>query len=208
MQNQKLNWPSGLRIIFGCLLGMATAMAAEDRPAHPPTPSSLATGNSNNSQIAYQIPEVKMVRHDGTPVSFPKELDDGRPVILTFIFTSCSTACPLLSQVFSKVQTLLGEKRDQVHMVSITIDPDYDTPERLAEYAKKLKAGPQWQFYTGTTEDSIALQKAFAVYGGINIMNHIPAIFIRAAPGNSWVRLEGLVSPDEVIREYHNITAG
>ncbi len=88
--------------------------------------------------------------------------------------------------------------------MSISIDPESDTPTILSEYAKKFGAGSDWDFYTGTTEASLAIQKAFNAYRG-DKMNHSSVIFMRAAPGKSWVRLEGFVSPDVAIREYRSL---
>ena len=88
--------------------------------------------------------------------------------------------------------------------MSISIDPENDTSKTLIEYAKKFGAGPNWDHYTGTLEASIAIQKAFDTYRG-DKMNHISVILIRTAPGKPWLRLEGFVSPDAVIREYRNM---
>ena len=150
------------------------------------------------------MPDVAVVRQDGKKLSFIKELDDGRPVILNFIFASCSAICPMLTHVFSKVQTKLEKDSKKFHLISISIDPENDTPTKLTEYAKRFEAGPHWDYYTGTRETSIAIQKAFNAYRG-DKMNHASVIFMRAAPGKPWLRLEGFVSPDAVIREYDNM---
>jgi protein SCO1/2 len=91
-----------------------------------------------------------------------------------------------------------------VHFVSISIDPENDTPAKLTEYGKKFDAGSHWDFYTGTMENSLAIQKAFDAYRG-DKMNHTSVIFMRAAPNKPWLRLEGFASPDAVIREYRSI---
>ena len=159
------------------------------------------------SEADYKIPAVTLVRQDGTTVSFPQVLDDGRPVILDFIYTACTAICPILSQVFFEVQQKLGGERNKVNMVSISIDPEFDTPARLTEYAKKFRAAAQWQYYTGTVAASVAVQKAFNAYRG-DKMNHSPVTFLRAAPGKPWVRLDGLASPDLVIKEYRSLVKG
>ena len=159
------------------------------------------------TEVNYKIPPVTLVRQDGTKVAFPRELDDGRPVVLDFIYTSCTTVCPVLSQVFSELQEKLGKDREKTNMVSISIDPEYDTPARLLAHAKKFRAEAQWQHYTGTREASIAIQKAFDVYRG-NKMQHPPVTFLRAAPGKPWVRFEGLATPDLLVREYRNLVKG
>ena len=149
----------------------------------------------------YKLPDVLVVNRDDKKLSLIKELDDGRPVILNFVFASCSAICPMLSHIFSKVQEKLTENNQSFHLVSISIDPENDTPAKLSEYAKKFDAGPQWDFYTGTVESSIAIQKAFNAYRG-DKMNHSSVIFMCAAKGKSWLRLDGFVSPDVVVREY------
>jgi protein SCO1/2 len=116
------------------------------------------------STADYALPAVTLVRDDGQTVSLRNELDDGRPVVLTFIYTSCTSICPLVSQTLSQLQSELGPARNRVHMVSISIDPEHDTPSRLREYATKFGAGPSWQHYTGTVAASIATQRAFNVY--------------------------------------------
>jgi protein SCO1/2 len=154
----------------------------------------------NRSVVNYTLPDVSVIRQDGKKLSLRKELDDGRPVMVNFIFTSCSAICPMLSHVFSKVQ----DKLTDVHLVSISIDPENDTPAKLVEYGKKFSAGAHWDFYTGTTEASIAIQKAFKAYGG-DKMNHTSVIFMRPAPDKPWVRLEGFASPDAIIQEYKTL---
>jgi len=67
-----------------------------------------------------------------------------------------------MSQTFAEVQRKLGD--EPVHLISVSIDPEQDTPARLCEYARKFSAGPHWTFYAGTLEASIAAQKAFGAY--------------------------------------------
>ncbi len=158
------------------------------------------------STADYSVPDVKLVRDDGKPVSLPDELNDGRPVVMNFIFTTCTEICPITSHIFEQLQGKLGNDRDKVHMVSITIDPEQDTPERLAAYGRKYDAGPQWRYYTGTIEASVTAQRAFDVYRG-NKMNHSPVTLLRAAPGKSWLRIEGFASADELLREYRSLVS-
>ncbi len=121
-----------------------------------------------------------------------------------FVYTSCTAVCPLLSQTFAEFQNRLGAEAGKLRMVSISIDPEQDTPERLAEYARRYKAGPQWTHYTGTLGASVMLQKAFQAYFG-DKMHHRPVTFIRAAPGQPWVRLDGFVTPDDLDKEYRQL---
>ncbi len=148
----------------------------------------------------YTVPAVRLVRDDGKAVQLSSELDDGKPVVLDFIFTSCTTICPVMSQTFAHLQERLGEGRERIHLVSVSIDPEQDTPARLAEYARRFHAGDEWHFYTGTVEASVAVQRAFNAYGG-DKMRHTPLTLVRTAPGRPWVRIDGFASPEELARE-------
>ena len=158
------------------------------------------------STVEYSLPAVMLVRDDGRTVALKDELDDGRPVVLTFIYTTCTSICPVISQTLSQLQGALGADRDKVHLVSITIDPENDTPARLHEYAAKFGAGPQWQHYTGTVAASVATQKAFNVYRE-DKMNHNPVVLLRAAPGKSWLRIDGFATADELLHSYQALVA-
>jgi protein SCO1/2 len=197
-------WRRDLLIALGLgatlLLVVGSAARAHERPgdsaAAPAAPNARVT-----SATQYPIPAVSLVRDDGKVVSFPAELNDGRPVVLNFIFTTCSSFCPLMSQTFAQFDSELGADRGHVHLMSISIDPEEDTPARLHEYAQKFHAGPEWQHYTGTVEASLAAQRAFNAWRG-DKMSHTPLTLLRAAPGQPWLRIEGFVTPTELVKLY------
>lgn len=195
-----------------CVLGVAALYrpvaganelqpAAEEHAHHHHVQDSAET---RRSALRYQVPEVGLVRDDGRHVSLPAEMNDGRPVVLAFIYTSCTTVCPLTSQTLSTVQQRLGDARDRVHIMSISIDPEQDTPARLREYARTFHAGPQWQHYTGTLAASQRAQRAFDVYRG-DKMDHAPAVLIRRAPGEQWVRIDGFATAEQVLAELPSV---
>jgi protein SCO1/2 len=176
-------------------------------------PPALGHDNHDHKQAAqpierrvaqYRVPTTELVRSDGSKITFPQALDDGRPVALNFIYTSCTAICPVLSHSFAEFQRGLGADRERVHMVSISIDPEEDTPRRLRDYAARFDAGPQWEFYTGSTAASVSVQKAFQAWFG-DKMHHRPVTFLRAAPGQPWVRLDGFSTPDELLAEYRRL---
>jgi protein SCO1/2 len=112
-----------------------------------------------------------------------------------------------MSASFQQVQQQLGPKRSNVRLVSISIDPENDTPAKLKEYAEKLNAGPHWKLLTGSLENSIAVQRAFGVYAG-DKMNHKPLTFLKAKKSEkSWVRLEGLSDAKGIISELDKLAA-
>lgn len=158
------------------------------------------------SLVDYTIPEVKLTRADGSVVPLRSELEAAGPIMVNFIFTTCTTICPVLSATFARVQELLEDDARKVRMISISIDPEQDTPEKLRQYAAKFKAAPGWHFLTGTLTDSIKVQRAFDAYRG-GKMNHRPLTFMRASAENPWVRLEGLAGADDIVREYRELAA-
>lgn len=195
--------------IFAALIAVATggplpAAAAGEHDHHMHQQQAPAKRAVSRITANYKIPDAPVVRMDGTKVSFGADIDDGKPVVLNFIYTTCTAICPVMTQTFAEVQSKLGSDRDQVRMVSVTIDPEQDTPARLREYAKQYRAGPQWQFYTGTVQSSIAVQRAFDAYRG-DKMNHTPVTFLRAAPGKPWIRIDGFATPDEIVREVRQL---
>jgi protein SCO1/2 len=173
-------------------------VAALGRPPAAAVPLNSAT------PARYTVPAVQLVRDDGKVVSLPEEMNDGRPVVLNFIFTTCSSICPLISQVFAQFQQQLGADSGHVHLMSISVDPEEDTPARLREYAHKFHAGPGWQHYTGTIEASLAAQRAFNVWRG-DKMSHTPVTFVRMTPDSSWVRIDGFVTADELLQRYRQL---
>lgn len=215
MLHRAVETPRSLLTSTSALLTCALVLAPPTMRAEEGTPADehahhhhqqMPEGPYQMSIQEYVLPDVALVRADGTEVHFPADIDDGRPVVLNFIFTTCTAICPVLSQTFAAFQKQLGDKVSQVHMVSVSIDPEQDTPERLAEYAKRYGAGPQWTFYTGTLEASIEVQKAFSAYY-VDKMNHRPVTFLRRAPGEPWERIEGFTSPDDLVREYRQLLA-
>jgi protein SCO1/2 len=152
--------------------------------ARPPTPFT-------RSQAAYALPEVTLVDQAGRPFSVAGLSKEGRPVAVNFIFTTCTTICPVMSATFAQTRRELGDDAGRVHFVSISIDPENDTPAALARYAEKFQASPDWSFLTGGAADVVRVLKAFEVWGGSKF-SHRPVTLLRRPGRPEWVRLEGL----------------
>ena len=193
---------SGLSAIFLLAAAPCTlADSASGMSRQEPPPAGQEARHVTAATAQYAVPPVTLVRDDGKAVSLPEEMNDGRAVVLNFVFTSCGSTCPLMSQVLAQFQRKLGPAIHQVHLMSISIDPEEDTPARLTEYARKFATGSDWQYYTGTLEASIATQRAFDVYRG-DKMSHVPVTLMRLAPGQPWRRIDGILTPDDLLSEY------
>jgi protein SCO1/2 len=108
------------------------------------------------------IPNLTVMTQNGKPVHFYDDLVKGKIVIISFIYTSCTDICPLTTARMAQLEEKLGDLvgRD-VFMLSMTVDPERDTPERLKEYAERFQAGPGWSFVTGKPEDIRAINYKF-----------------------------------------------
>ena len=179
-----------------------SAATAEDPHAHHR--AMMNKRSYQRSEHGYRLPDLQLIRMDGDETTLLTEVNCGRPVMLNFIFTTCTTICPVMSASFARVQQELGPERDHVRMISISIDPEHDRPERLREYAKRFDAGPQWDFYTGDVGDIIAVQKAFDVYRGSK-MSHEPTTLMRKSAADPWIRIDGLASAGDIVKEYQQL---
>ena len=177
----------------------------EDHSAHMKAMKEMKSQKYKRSLDNYALPSLKLVDMHGNKVYLEEILETNQPVMVNFIYTSCTTICPLLSATFSQAQQQMGKSAQPVKWISFSIDPEYDTPARLRKYARRFHADSNWQFITGEVEQIVALQKAFDAYFGSKA-NHKPVTFMRAGRNQPWVRLEGLTSGAELVAEYQQIT--
>ena len=100
----------------------------------------------------YKVPEFRLTDSFGKPFS-NKDLD-GKVYMASFMFTSCPTTCPGLIERMKVAQKRLKGLGQKVALLSISVDPDYDTPEILHKYARRNKANPYvWKFLTGSRQE-------------------------------------------------------
>jgi protein SCO1/2 len=175
-----------------------SADAPHDHSAHQH--AMPAKGDYATKVSTVPTPNVTLLGQDGEEHALVALLDVDKPVMLNFIFTSCTTICPVMTSTFVEVEKLLGSDREQVQMVSISIDPEYDTPGRLAEYAEARGAGEPWTFLTGDLASIRLTQTAFDAYRG-NKMNHVPITFLRASGEEPWLRIDGFAAASDNVRE-------
>jgi len=150
----------------------------------------------------YAVPDVTLTNQDGKKVhlkTFLKQRD--KVVIMDFIFGTCTTICPVLSASFVNFQNKLGADAGRVQLVSISIDPEHDTPQVLKAYLKKFRAKPGWDFLTGSREDIHLVMNAFNAYTS-DKMQHYPLTFVYSPVQDLWVRIDGLVATSELMEEY------
>lgn len=154
---------------------------------------------------AYQVPDVTLLNQDGEEVHLKTLLDGEEPLVLDFIYGTCTTICPVLSVGFSHFQKKMTRNGDSVRLVSISIDPDNDTPELMKAYRQKYDGQPGWEILTGKREHVMLVLKEFEAYVA-NKMDHYPLTLLRAPGDEKWVRLYGLLSASDLMKEYKQLT--
>ena len=175
-------------------------MGADEHAAHR---AALENPRYAVTMQHYDVPDVKLIDASGTSVDLRTLLEDDEPVVLNFIFTTCTTICPVMTATFAQMRRELGAKADQVRLVSISIDPEYDRPEVLAAYAGRFSAGSGWTFLTGDSPDVSRVLLAFEAYFGSK-MSHQPITLLKSPQSSSWVRIDGLASGKDLA---HEVTA-
>lgn len=148
----------------------------------------------------YVMPDVSLIKQNGERVRFKNFLSKDRPVIVDFIFGTCTTICPILSAGYASLQQKLGPDTEKVHLISISIDPENDTPSVLKDYLKRYRSKPGWDFLTGSRKDIDRVMKAFNAYIP-DKMNHYALTFIRMPGEDTWIRINGMMSTSEFLAE-------
>ena len=153
----------------------------------------------------YTVPDVVLTDQNGRKVPIKEFLNPkDTTVVVEFIFGTCTTICPILSAGYVNLQQKLGADLHKAKLVSISIDPEHDTPKVMKEYLKRYRAKPGWDFFTGSRDDIDKVMNAFNAYIP-NKMSHFPLTLIRKPADGSWVRIYGLLSSSEFFNEFNKV---
>ncbi|ORJ54966.1 SCO family protein [Geothermobacter hydrogeniphilus] len=166
-----------------------------------------ASAKYERSLETYLAPDVTLINQDRQPVQLRQLLNSGKPVLLDFIYATCTTICPVLSAGFSNLQKKLGDEAAGVQFVSISIDPEHDRPEIMKTYLTRYRARPGWDYLTGTRTDIDQVMHAFDAYVS-DKMSHYPLTLIKVPGKDQWLRIYGLTSTRDLLREYRQLYPG
>ncbi len=177
------------------LAGCAGALGAS---AFGPAQATAVKGDAQVSrpQIA-PLPSVPLTTMGGESRSLERELANEAPLVLNFVFTTCSTSCSLQTAVLAQLQRDFLARGRRLQLASITIDPENDTPDQLRRFAANFHVAPGWQFYTGRFDDLLRVQRHFDVYRGSKA-SHPPVLLLRRHARAPWMRVEGFPQAAEL----------
>jgi protein SCO1 len=190
-------------------LCLSAAAAQQPQPPKPPQPADPHAGHAGHA--AHDKPaeaptaaqqwftDVELLDQDGRRVRFYSDVLKGKTVVVNAFFTTCTSVCPPMNRNMEKIQEAFGDRigRD-VFLVSITVDPATDTPERLKQYASKFHAGPGWLFLTGKKENvDWALYKLGQYVEAKD--DHKTVFIIGKEPTGLWKKAFGMAKADELV---------
>jgi len=169
----------------------------EINPVDPVADPSIPK-TENYSFSAAKIPHARVLDQNGKQLNFYTDLIKGKSVAINFVFTTCTAICPSLTATFRRVQQEARTRGLDVQLISISVDPTVDTPERLNEFAKKFKVEPGWTFVTGDKAEIDSLLQALGV-AVANKNDHTPMVIIGNEVADQWTRTYGLSSPKTIV---------
>lgn len=152
--SETINKSRSLRLILGIGLGVATLAVI--------VLSLTARMGDKTADVPIEFRDYALVEPfeftDHQKGAFGSEDLDGKVWLATFIFTSCGVECPIVSLRMAQLHRRFEENPD-VKFVSITVDPQTDTPERLAKYSERYGAQDSWRFLSGDIDQTYQLMK-------------------------------------------------
>ncbi len=149
--------------------------------------------------------DVELINQDGKKVHFYTDVLKGKTVVVNSFFTTCTSVCPPMNRNMEKIQEALGDRVGKdVFLVSITVDPEVDTPARLKDYAKKFHAGAGWMFLTGKKENlDWALYKLGQFVETKD--DHTTILIIGNEPTGLWKKAFGMANVTELVHVVESV---
>ncbi len=194
--------PRSSALALAALLLAAPAAARAGQPAGhgcsacaSKAAEAAAAAPRTSAEAAVTLADVPLLDQDGREVRLAPDVVGGRIVVVDFIFTTCTTVCPILSSKLARLQERLGPRlAEEVRLVSISIDPARDTPARLKAFAARFGAGPGWTWLTG---DPAGVEKALRGLGAYSARpaDHAPLVLVGDGRTGRWERHNGYPDP-------------
>ncbi len=162
---------------------------------------------SKASSIKLNLSDAELLNRDGETVRLKTDVMAERIVVVDFVYTTCTTVCPVLSVILRKVQDSMADRMGkEVVMVSISVDPTRDTPAKLKDYAAKHSAGDNWYWLTGNKfkVDEVLLQ--MGAYTP-SYEDHPAMVLVGDMKTGEWSRFYGFPDPKDIVAKIDHYSA-
>jgi protein SCO1 len=183
------------------LVGVRAVAQEHDHSAHQ---HMLEHPTFTTTQRDYKVPRLGLKDSDGASVNLAEVLGQDKAVIVNFIYTSCTTVCPVMTATFLQLQRELAAQPVKPAFVSISVDPDFDTPKILKAYA--ARTGAEWRFLTGPRSTVLSALQSFEAWRGSKA-NHAAVVLMKAAGSARWTRVEGLAPAATLAQIWNGLRA-
>jgi protein SCO1/2 len=196
-------------LVLGCgLIAQANGQAVESRPhihgSTPPAQGGVVVIDSARATV----PDAEVYDHTGGRVRLYSDLIKGRVVLISFFFTDCTNICHMQGHDFAELQAQLGERvgRD-VSLISISMNPAADTPQKLKHWARIFGVKPGWTLVSGDGPEMRRMIEDFTGNKPGAREVHFATVFIGDDRTGRWVAADGLAGPKELIKVIDDIRA-
>jgi len=160
-----------------------------DSEVQPGTAAQTTSQRPNNRWGANYFPNLPVIDQNGRTLNFYDDVIKGKIVVISFIYTSCQDLCPLTTAKMAQLEDKLdGAVGRDLFFISMSVDPENDTPERMKAFADAFDAGPGWLFLTGKLEDIRAINYKLGDRSDRGLSNHRNEIVLGNDPGGYWQR--------------------
>ena len=169
--------------------------------ALPAAGADLATAGRN------YFTDVELTNQYGEKMRLYSDLIAGKTVVINSFYSTCVGICPIMAATFKRIQATLGDRigRDVI-LISVTVDPETDTPARLRDYARSMSAKPGWYFVTGKKENvEEVLHKLGLLVDAKE--NHKSVMIIGNEPKGLWKKAFGLARSDDIVKMVEEVVA-
>jgi cytochrome oxidase Cu insertion factor (SCO1/SenC/PrrC family) len=182
---------------MGLALAPTLSLAEETAPAAPASDAAAAEQKARN-----YFTDLEVIDQNGKHLRFYSDVLKDRVVLINFIFTNCQDACPLMTHKLNQVRSLMAESiKDEVWFLSISVDPERDTPEAMKAFAKKQGVDEsRWLFLTGPKENLDFIVKRLGQYTQ-EVEAHSTLMLAGNDRTRHWTRVMPMVPPNGVAEQ-------
>jgi protein SCO1/2 len=185
--------------LFAAMMALPTAALADEDP-HAKHRAMMKQKAQPAESVDIDLRDQMLLNQYGEDVMFVSDVIGDNIVVMDFVYTTCTTICPVLSALFTQVQTKLGDDvGDEIWLVSMSVDPIRDTPQRMKAYSAKHRAGEGWLWLTGpkpAVDDVLTGLGAYTT----NFEDHPSMVLVGDGRTGEWKRLFGFPNPDRIVQ--------
>ncbi len=176
-------------------------------PTRSDVADSVAAPNPKQRAARIFFSDRRLVTHRGEEVAFYSDVLRDKVVLINFLFTQCTDTCPTQTARVAEVQSLLGERvgRD-VELVSLSVDPEHDTPEALRDYATRFGARDGWIFLTGSKSDVADVLRRLAQLSPTREA-HTALFILGNVKTGHWMKMHPDAAPKDIARHLQWLAA-